>query len=86
MVDLLWVSAEVKRGSVVLISPTGLPATAEDTCGLWFLAWTCKKNKIPTSVMIFIAYIYKCNPTYRVTLTANPTHETKHQTDMAPLA
>ena len=33
MVDLLWVSAEVKRGSVVLILPTVLPATAEDTFG-----------------------------------------------------
>ena len=41
MVDLLWVSAEVKRGSVVLISPTVLPATArEDTFGS--LACTCK--------------------------------------------
>ena len=80
MVDLLWVSAEVKRGSVVLISPTVLPATAEDTfgCGLWFL------YKIPTSIMIFIAYVYKYNPTYRVTLTANPIRrETKHQIGMA---
>ena len=36
------------------------------------------KIEIPTSVMIFIAYIYNCNPTYRVTLTANPTREIKH--------
>ena len=36
-----------------------------------------------TSVMIFIAYVYKYNPTYRVALTANPTRETKHQIGMA---
>ena len=33
MVDLLCVSTKVKRGSVVLISPTVLPATVEDTFG-----------------------------------------------------
>ena len=33
MADQLWVSAEVKRGSVVLVSPTVLPATVEDTFG-----------------------------------------------------
>jgi hypothetical protein len=33
MTDQLWVSAEVKRGSVVLVSPTVLPATVEDTFG-----------------------------------------------------
>ena len=33
--------------------------------------------------MIFIAYIYNYNPTYRVTLTANPIRETKHQLGMA---
>ncbi len=33
MTDQLWVSAEVKRGSAVLISPTVLPATVEDTFG-----------------------------------------------------
>ena len=36
--------------------------------------------------MIFIAYIYKCNLTYLVTLTANPTRETKHQIGMALLS
>ena len=35
--------------------------------------------------MILIAYVYKYNPTYRVTLTANPTRETKHQIGMALL-
>ena len=73
MVDLLWVSAEVKWGSVVLIF-------AFVACGWWFVR---VKIKIPTSVMIFIAYVYKYNPTYRVTLTANPTRETKHQIGMA---
>ena len=61
MVDLLWVNTEVKRGSVV-------PTRGEKhnlifafvVCGLWFLACTCK---IPTSVMISIAYVYKYNPT-----------------------
>ena len=33
MTDQLWVSAEIKRGSVVLVSPTALPATVEDTFG-----------------------------------------------------
>ena len=33
--------------------------------------------------MIFTAYVYKYNPTYRVTLTANPTCEAKHQIGMA---
>ena len=33
MTDQLLVSAEVKRGSVVLVSPTVLPATVEDTFG-----------------------------------------------------
>ena len=46
MVDLLWVSAEVKRGSVVAV------------CGFWLV-----RVKI-TSVMIFIGYVYKYNPTY----------------------
>ena len=46
-------------------------------CGFWLV-----RVKI-ISVIIFIAYVYKYNPTYRVTLTANPTRETKHQTGMA---
>ena len=33
MIDQLWVSAEVKWGSVVLVSPTVLPATVDDTFG-----------------------------------------------------
>ena len=33
--------------------------------------------------MISIAYVYKYNPTYRLTITANPTRETKHQIGMA---
>ena len=33
MTDQLWVSAEIKRGSVVLVSPTVLPAIVEDTFG-----------------------------------------------------
>ena len=49
-------------------------------CGFWLVR---VKIKMPTSVMIFIAYVYKYNPTYRVTLTANPTRETKHQIGMA---
>ena len=73
MIDLLWVRADVKRGSVV-------HNFAIVVRGLWFLTCTCK---IPTSVMIFIAYVYKYKPTYRVTLTANPTRETKHQIGMA---
>ena len=67
MVDLLWVNAEVKWGSVVLY-------------GFWLV---CVKIKIPTSIMIFIAYVYQYNQTYQVTLTANPTRETKHQIVMA---
>ena len=43
----------------------------------------CVKIKIPTSIIIFIAYIYNYNSTYQVTLTANPTCETKHQIGMA---
>ena len=45
-------------------------------CGFWLVLEI-------TSVMIFIAYVHKYNPTYRVTLTANPTRETKHQIGMA---
>ena len=41
------------------------------------------KIKIPISVMIFIAYVYNYNTTYLVTLTANPTRETKDQIGMA---
>ena len=33
MEDKLWVSAEIKRGSMVLVLPTVLPATAEETFG-----------------------------------------------------
>ena len=31
--DQLWISAEIKRGSVMLVSPTVLPTTTEDTFG-----------------------------------------------------
>ena len=48
-------------------------------CSLWFVVSDLVKIKIPTSVMIFIAYIYKYNPTYRVNFTANPIRETKNQ-------
>ena len=85
MVGLLWVSAEVKWGSVV---PTrGVKYKIQlifafVVCGLWFLACKFKKKQL-TTVMIFIAYIYNYNPTYWVTLTANPTRETKHQIAVA---
>ena len=39
--------------------------------------WYC-----PSVSVNFIAYVYKYNRTYRVTLTANPTRETKHQIGM----
>ena len=58
MVDLLWVSAEVKWGSVVL-------------CGFWLVR---VKIKIPTSMMIFIAYVYKYNPTYAANANSRGQH------------
>ena len=41
------------------------------------------KIKIPYFYNDIHSLIYKYNPTYRVTLTADPTHETKHQIGMA---
>ena len=52
MTDQLWVSAKVKRGSVVLDSPTVLPVTVEDTFGSLVIA--AKKMKFIILIMIFI--------------------------------
>ena len=83
----LWVSAKLKRnpGSVVLVSPTVLPATVEET-----LLHNVKNNEIHNSyndihnfLMIFIHDIYKFIPTYRLTLPGYPTRETIHQIGVA---
>ena len=44
---------------------------------------TYRINNIHNFIMIFIQYIYKYTPTYRVTLPSYPTRETKHQIGMA---
>ena len=49
MIDQLWVSAEVKRGSVVLVSPTILPTTVEHTFGSLLDKEENKNNEIHNS-------------------------------------
>ena len=91
MTDQLWVSAEVKRGSVVLVSPTVLPATVEDTFdSLLDKVINSKNNEIHNSyndihnfIMIFIYDIYKFIPTYRLIFSGYPTRETIHQIGVA---
>ena len=69
----------------MLISPTILPATVEET-----LLHKVKNNEIHISyndihnfLMIFIHDIYKFIPTYRLTLPGYPTRETIHQIGVA---
>ena len=66
MTDQLWVSAEVKRspGSVVLVSPTVLPATSRGN--VWLTSDSSKNNEIHNSyndihnfIMRFIYDVYK---------------------------
>ena len=58
MTDQLWVSAEVKRGSVVLVSPTVLVATVEDTFGSLLDNTTVGQYlKINSKIMKFIILI-----------------------------
>ena len=62
MTDQLWVSAEVKRGSVVLVSSTAFPATVDTRC--WKAA---KIMKFILLIMIFILWhlkIYSNLPTH----------------------
>ena len=63
MTDQLWVSTEVKRGSVMLVSPTVLPATVEDMFGS-LLDSDDSYNDIHNFIMIFIHDVYKFIPTY----------------------
>ena len=87
MTDQLWVGAEVKGGgSVVLVSPTVLPATVEDMFGSLLDKVgnnSADDNEIHNSyndihnfIMIFIHDVYKFIPTYRLTLSGYPTRET----------
>ena len=82
MTDQLWVSAEVKRGSVMPVSPTVLPATVEDMFGS-LLDSDDSYNDIHNFIMIFIHDVYKFIPTYRLTLSGYPTRETIHQIGVA---
>ena len=70
---------KVKWGSVVLVSPTVLPATVEDTFGS--LSVEIKFNN--EIQMIFIHDVYKFIPTYRLTLSGYLTRETIHQIGVA---
>ena len=73
-----------KVRSVVLVSPTVLPATIEGSLSpLDKMGNDFRINEIHNFIMIFIHYIYKYTPTYRVTLPSYPTRETKHQIGMA---
>ena len=70
--DQLWVSAEVKLGSVVLVSPVCKNNELHNSY-----------NDIHNFIMIFIHDVYKFIPTYRLTLSGYPTRETIHQIGVA---
>ena len=65
----------------MLVSPTVLPATVEET--LLHKEIHNSYNDIHNFLMIFIHDIYKFIPTYRLTLPGYPTRETIHQIGVA---
>ena len=67
----------------MLVSPTVLPATVEET--LLHKEIHNSYNDIHNFLMIFIHDIYKFIPTYRLTLPGYPTRETIHQIGVALL-
>jgi hypothetical protein len=74
-----------KAGEVCAVLSRALPATV---FGSLFnkvgAAVQIQINAIHNFIMIFMGYIYKYSPTYRLTVSGYPTRETIYQIGVAP--